>query len=136
MKIFFSGSIRGGRDDLSLYKDIVKFLKTKGEVLSEFVADEDIQKKEKENDISDDQIFKGDVNLISKCDVLIAEVTTPSLGVGYEIRTAESFNKRIICLFRENDNVRLSPMINGNNKVKVIRYKNFKDLKDKLMQIL
>ena len=32
--------------------------------------------------------------------VLVAEVTQPSLGVGYEIGRAVALNKTIICLFR------------------------------------
>ena len=34
------------------------------------------------------------------CAVLVAEVTQPSLGVGYEIGRAVDMNKRILCLYR------------------------------------
>lgn len=32
--------------------------------------------------------------------MVVAEVTQPSLGVGYELGRAVAFNKRILCLFR------------------------------------
>lgn len=32
--------------------------------------------------------------------VIVAEVTQPSLGVGYELGRAVAMNKRILCLFR------------------------------------
>ena len=32
--------------------------------------------------------------------VLVAEVTQPSLGVGYELGRAVAMKKRILCLFR------------------------------------
>ena len=32
--------------------------------------------------------------------VVVAEVTQPSLGVGYELGRAKAMNKKILCLFR------------------------------------
>jgi len=34
------------------------------------------------------------------CPAVVAEVTQPSLGVGYEIGRAIEKNKKILCLFR------------------------------------
>lgn len=39
LRIYFAGSIRGGRDDVQLYVKIIKFLQTYGTVLTEHVAD-------------------------------------------------------------------------------------------------
>jgi 2'-deoxynucleoside 5'-phosphate N-hydrolase len=38
-KIYFAGSIRGGRDDVNLYFEIIDYLKSFGEVLTEHVGD-------------------------------------------------------------------------------------------------
>lgn len=38
MKIYFAGSIRGGRDDASIYARLIEELKTHGEVLTEHVG--------------------------------------------------------------------------------------------------
>lgn len=38
-RIYFAGSIRGGRDDVQLYVKIIKFLQAYGTVLTEHVAD-------------------------------------------------------------------------------------------------
>ena len=35
MKIYFAGSIRGGRDDVGLYEQIIEILNSYGEVLTE-----------------------------------------------------------------------------------------------------
>ena len=52
----------------------------------------------------------------------MAEVTTPSLGVGYEIALAESWGKPILCLFRTESARKLSAMIAGAPGVRVEEY--------------
>jgi len=39
MKIYFARSIRGGREDATLYLQIIGYLKTFGEVLTERISD-------------------------------------------------------------------------------------------------
>ena len=43
MRIYFAGSIRGGRDDVQLYLKIVKLLQRYGTVLTEHVADPQLE---------------------------------------------------------------------------------------------
>ena len=38
--------------------------------------------------------------------VIVAEVTQPSTGVGYELGRAVAMNKRILCLYRPQENKR------------------------------
>ena len=58
-------------------------------------------------------IYKRDVAWIRQCDALVAEVSTPSHGVGYEIAFALGLGKRVLCLYREGQPV--SKMISGNS---------------------
>ena len=39
MKIYFAGSIRGGRGDAEIYAQIIEFLQGYGEVLTEHIGD-------------------------------------------------------------------------------------------------
>ena len=135
MKIYFAGAIRGGREDQDLYFKIINYLKKYGEVLTEHVGDKSINSLG-EKDNKDNFIYKRDMEWLNKSDIVIAEVTTPSLGVGYEIGKAMDFNKKVICLYRENQNKRLSAMLSGNKKLKIISYKDFEDLKEKIQKIL
>lgn len=135
MKIFFSGSIRGGRQDVDIYKEIVELLMKHGELLSEFNADKNLEEKERKAKTSDKEICTNDIRLIRESDILVAEVTTPSIGVGYEIGLAEALKKRVICLFRKDEKHRLSAMISG-NKFKVIEYETIQDLEPKLQGFL
>lgn len=57
-----------------------------------------------------------------QADAVIAEVTNPSLGVGYEIAKAEEWGKPVLALFREDSNRRLSAMIEGAPGVEVCKY--------------
>lgn len=111
MKIYFSGAISGGRDRQPLYQKIVSVLKESSvEVLTEHVAH--AQVLHREANLSAQEIFKRDMNLIALCDGLIAEVSTPSLGVGYEIATALQQPKPVLCLCEKG--VFLTRILTGN----------------------
>jgi len=135
MKIYFAGSISGGRNDQSIYLQIINFLKTKGNVLTEHIANSNLSSYGEQN-ITVEEIYTRDVNWIRESDVLIAEVTQISLGVGYELGFAESLGKKIICLYREQEGRRLSAMISGNKNFKVIIYKEFDEIKEKLNKLM
>ncbi len=128
MKIYFAGSIRGGRADQSLYADIITELQKYGTVLTEHVADKKITSYG-ENSRSSAEIFERDMSWLRECDMVVAEVTTPSLGVGYEIGTAESLGKKVFCLYRDVEGKSLSAMIAGNTSIINFVYQNLKDIK-------
>lgn len=125
MKIFFAGSIRGGRVMLPVYIQIVELLKKIGyTVVSEHVASDTLE--EIEAKISDEEIFNDDLGYIDECECLVADVTIPSVGVGYEICYAISKKKLVLCVYMENANV--SAMIRGNRRVVTVQYKNMEEL--------
>ena len=113
-KIYFAGSIAGGRQDADLYGRIVAKLQEYGEVLSEIVGTPNVGKDEHTLDLNGHQrIHDQDLEWLTQCDYMVAEVTQPSLGVGYEIGRAVSFEKKILCLFKPDSDKRLSSMIQG-----------------------
>lgn len=121
MKIYFAGSIRGGRADAALYSAIIAYLKTLGQVLTEHVGDTGLT--EKGDDGPDDvSIYRRDMAWMNDCDVVVAEVTQPSLGVGYELGVAEHLEKPILTLFRPSKGVTLSAMVAGCPAVSVAEY--------------
>lgn len=112
-KVYFSGSIRGGREDLALYGELIRGLTQHAEVLTEFIGDSTLEDKEAAT-MTDADIYARDVALLRECDLVIAECTTPSLGVGYELAYAEALGKPVVILFREGSGRRLSAMVGGN----------------------
>ena len=134
MKIYFAGSIRGGRDDAYIYSQIIEFLKEYGEVLTEHVGEKDLNAMG-ESVLSDKQIHDRDMNWLLEADLMVAEVTNPSLGVGYEIGRAIEANKKIICLYRHFKNKKLSAMISGAKSINIINYDNLNSLEKKLTKL-
>ena len=129
MKIYFAGSIRGGREDKETYAKIIDYLKDFGDILTEHVGNLNLTASGEENG-NDVYIYNRDINWIKEADILIAEVTTPSLGVDYELAFAEKLKKPILCLFNETNNRRLSAMITGNTYFKVYKYKTIEEAKE------
>lgn len=122
MNIYFAGSIRGGRGDGELYGELIAFLSQYGPVLTEHVGNDVLLRAEKM--LSEKEIFARDMGWLSQADVLVAEVTTPSLGVGYELGIAQAMGKRVMCLFRPCPGRDLSAMVAGNNLFRVECYQN------------
>lgn len=127
MKIYFAGSIRGGRDDKKFYNELIVYLETKGLVLTEHIGDLSLSPLGEEG-MSDEQIYTRDIDWIKEADVLVADISTPSLGVGYELAFAESLHKKVLCLYREQDKL-VSAMIAGNKNFLVKSYTSLDDAK-------
>ncbi len=120
MNIYFAGSMMGGRQDAHIYLKIVELLKTKGHVFTEHVADathDDIKLG-----LTPRQIWDRDMKWLYDSDLIVAEVTVVSLGVGYELGVAEKLGKRVICMYRKGTEKKLSNMIRGNSKFKILEY--------------
>lgn len=118
LKAYFACSIRGG-GDTSSYEAIISAIKQSGGVcLSEVFVSDAVHTQG--SPLPEAEIFERDTSWIRECDVVIAEVTNPSLGVGYEIAYAEQLNKPILALYKSGTN--LSAMISGNPKVKIGSY--------------
>ena len=115
MKIYFAGSIRGGRDEEENYLKIIHYLGKFGEVLTEHVGHKNIEKDETEK--TDNYIFERDVSWLKISDIMVADVTVPSLGVGYEIGFAETLGIPILCLYNPKNKKSLSAMISGNKNL-------------------
>lgn len=128
MKIYFAGSICAGRVDHESYFKIIKYLKKYGQVLTEHIGDKNLTDFGEKN-IPEEEIYERDISWLKETDVFIAEVSTPSLGVGYEIAKAEEWGKRILCLYRKlEDGKRISVMIKGNKNIILKEYNDLDEV--------
>ncbi len=111
MNIYFSCSLTGGRSDERIYAHIVDHLLAQDfEVPTEHLARPEVMELEKVVDAV--EVYQRDIEWIEACDAVVAEVSTPSHGVGYEIAYALTVGKPVLCCYREG--VRVSKMITGN----------------------
>lgn len=122
LKIYFAGSIRGGRVDAELYNRLIRYLKKYGDVLTEHVGAKDLSLVEQGRE-KDALIYNQDTAWLRESDILIAECTCPSLGVGYELAYAERFG--IPChIFYDKTKTELSAMLTGDSYYNIHPYKN------------
>jgi nucleoside 2-deoxyribosyltransferase len=126
VNVYFSCSITGGRTDQREYAEIVRALLEDGhEVPTAHLSDADILQVESRTDPFD--IYQRDISWIHACDAVVAEVSTPSHGVGYEIAYALNLSKPVLCGFRQGR--RVTKMILGNNSptLHVVEYLSVAD---------
>jgi 2'-deoxynucleoside 5'-phosphate N-hydrolase len=120
--IYFSGAITGGREDVALYTRIIRALEAAGyRVFPGAVASEHVPVSGE--DIDGSEIFQRDIGWIDESDVVVAEVSKPSTGVGYEL--AYALHQRqlpVICLWRPAYYPRCSAMVRGNPGIELISY--------------
>ncbi|MBL8101581.1 MAG: nucleoside 2-deoxyribosyltransferase [Anaerolineales bacterium] len=111
MNIYFACSITGGREFETVYQQIVAELSADGhEIPTSHLAQTEVM--ENERMLTPQYVYERDVNWIKNCDALIAEVSVPSHGVGYEIAFALGIRKPVLCIYQEGRKV--SKMITGN----------------------
>lgn len=136
MKIYFAGSVSGGRELQESYLEIIDLLKKYGEVLTEHIGDHALTNLGQTH-FSPEEIHAKDTSYIQAADVVVAEVTIPSTGVGYELGFAEAHHKRVIVLYRPIEGKRLSAMVGGNKNFECIQYQQTSELPaifDKLLK--
>lgn len=132
-QVYFSGSIRGGRVDASLYQRIIAYLNRTTRVLTEHIGNENINVMEQGD--ADKSIYDRDISWLRQSDVVIAECTSPSLGVGYELAYAESLGKPCH-VFYDDTRTQLSAMITGNKYFKIHPYRKEADIYSEIDKIL
>jgi hypothetical protein len=126
-QIYFAGAISGGRHDQRIYAVIVSTLREFGFVRTEHVADPGITTEgEAHHPVT---IHDRDIQWLRDSHVVVAEVSSPSLGVGYELGRAVAWRKRVLALFRSDGGQKLSPMIKGNSGIVVRSYEGPDDLR-------
>lgn len=135
MIIYFAGSITGGRDNIDAHQRIIKHLQQYGTVLTEHVGAESLTEIG-ETEVPDETIHDRDMDWLLSANMVVAEVSTPSLGVGYEIGRAVEYRIPVVCLCQDMTNKKLSPMIAGADGVKVIYYDEIINAFDELQTTL
>ena len=112
MNVYFSCSLTGGRQDEAVYAELVDHLLEAGyEVPTAHLARPEVMQLERV--VDPEEVYSRDIEWIDGCQAMVAEVSTPSHGVGYEIAYALSQDKPVLCLFEQGRPV--SKMITGNN---------------------
>ena len=72
-------------------------------------------------------VYEQDTAWLRECDVVVAECTQVSLGVGYELAYAEAHDKEVHIFYRPQA-AQLSAMLAGNERFHIHRYAEEEEL--------
>lgn len=117
------------------YERLIALLQNYGKVLTEHIGEKNVIMSESAS-FTDKYIYERDMSWLKESDIVIAEVSTPSLGVGYEIGYAIQVKKPVLCLYREGAEHQLSAMISGCPELKMISYKRIDELKESIEEFI
>ena len=136
MKIYYASSIRGVNSKEKSFFDgkIVEYLLHHGFVLGGSIINGTFNPFG-ETKLEDSEIHDREVNWLRESNILIAEVTYPSLGVGYIISKAIQYKKKIMCLYMPSGK-ELSAMVKGNKDLKVVEYNTIEEAKSLIGKFL
>ena len=132
-KIYFAGSIRGGRIDAELYGRLIKYMQKDNIVLTEHIGSPHLNLMEQGK--RDIDIYNEDKAWLRESDIVIAECTCPSLGVGYEMAYAEKLGKPCH-IFYDKSKTQLSAMLTGNPYFSIHPYESESEIYNTLNSIL
>ncbi|XWV26874.1 hypothetical protein QJ857_gp0176 [Tupanvirus soda lake] len=122
MNIYYSVSVRGSTVSNEMVVQQINILKKYGNVLTEHLASNNI--KVVDMGLTNDKIYETDMKLLAEADIVVAECTAASLGVGYIISKAEDLGKPVLCTYfcHPEKDLKLSAMIDGSPKCEKAKY--------------
>lgn len=134
MNIFFTASIRGGRQQQPKYAQIISQLEKYGTVSSRHVSSV-VLSEYGETALTGKEVLERELNALEASDIVVAEVTTPSLGVGYLIARASVLGKRIVALYEGSDVLMLSSIVKGDPRVEIHSYRTLDEIEQILARV-
>ncbi len=118
---------------LPVYRHIYDFLESVGcDVASWHVVD--LDSDEEEADMGEQEIYLRDIELLEESDCMVAEVTVPSIGVGYEVCRALGLGIPVLCVHSAGANVSAMVLGNPNMQGRVREYCDLDDLEQILYE--
>ena len=101
-------------------QQIISFLKDNQKVT--LIADFNWLNGNKERD--NDDYFEKDIQAIENSDFVVAEISYPSSGVGFQISYSLTKKKKVLCLYKDTLNKTVSKFLKSlpENHTKVIKY--------------
>ena len=136
LKVYFAAPMLGDRSNLEDNRKIASALKAMGyEILTEWVLEEVL---DIERGATPKEIFERDIEILDKCDVLLADVSYPSLGVGFEIAYALLKGKKVVAYCREDRLNRTSALIRGVtwSNFTLVTYRSVEELVAKISKVI
>jgi nucleoside 2-deoxyribosyltransferase len=119
MTIYLASTVRGDRGGLLAGRTICERLQHHGHhVLTTHVLADEVEAAESQ--LAEDDVFRRDLEWLTNCDVLVAEASGSSYGVGFEVGyvlgRASASGQRVIVLYDRSRRHAISRLITGNSE--------------------
>jgi 2'-deoxynucleoside 5'-phosphate N-hydrolase len=118
MKIYLACTVRGDRGGVAAGRAICERLQHHGhEVLTTHLLADDVETAE--SAITEKEVYERDVRWLTNCDVLVAEASGSSYGVGFEVGyvlgRAAATGQEVVLLYDTARRHAVSRLITGNS---------------------
>ena len=141
MQIYLACTVRGDRGAVAALRSLAAALQADGHtVLTTHLLDDGVD--DAEAALSEREVYERDVRWLEACDVLIADASGSSFGVGFEVGyvlgRSERTNQRVLLLYHADRRDRISRLIVGNAhpRCEVLKYENPEDLVSRVSDAL
>jgi nucleoside 2-deoxyribosyltransferase len=133
MKIYLACTVRGDRGAVDGLRTLVTAIESSGhQILTTHLLDADVDGAE--SALSERAVYERDIAWLEACDVLIAEASGSSFGVGFEVGyvlgRSDRTDQRVVLIYRADRRHHVSRLIVGNAhpRCEVLTYENPEDL--------
>jgi nucleoside 2-deoxyribosyltransferase len=141
VQIYLACTVRGDRGAVTALRSLVSALEAGGHtVLTTHLLADGVD--DAEAALSEREVYDRDMRWLEACDVLIADASGSSFGVGFEVgyvlgRSGHT-NQRVLLLYQADRRDRISRLIAGNAhpRCEVLKYENPEDLVSRVAQSL
>jgi hypothetical protein len=139
--IYLACTVRGDRGAVAALRSLVAALEHGGHtILTKHLLDDDVDTAEAA--LSEAAVYARDIDWLESCDVLIADASGSSFGVGFEVGyvlgRSDRTDQRVLLLYHAERRDRISRLIAGNHhpRCTVLKYENPADLIDRVLQTI
>ena len=117
MRVYLACTVRGDRGGVAAGRAICARLQQSGhEVLTSHLLDDNVETAEAQ--LTEDAVFRRDLEWLSGCDVLVAEASGSSFGVGFEVgyvvAGADRTGQQVVLLYDRARAATVSRLVVGN----------------------
>jgi nucleoside 2-deoxyribosyltransferase len=117
MQIYLACTVRGDRGAVAGLRALVASLEHAGHtILTKHLLDDNVEGAE--SALTEHAVYERDITWLEACDVLIADGSGSSFGVGFEVGyvlgRSDRTDQRVVLLYRDDRRDRISRLIVGN----------------------
>ncbi|HEY2434781.1 MAG TPA: nucleoside 2-deoxyribosyltransferase [Vicinamibacterales bacterium] len=141
MRIYLACTVRGDRGAVAALRTLVTALDAIGHtVLTAHLLEDGVDAAEAA--LTERAVYERDIAWLESCDVLIADASGSSYGVGFEVGyvlgRSDRTVQRVLLLYRADRANQISRLVHGNThpRCTVLKYDNPADLIDRVAEYL